>query len=514
MRPPMSRRGMWQQRAMSAMGRVTNVSFPHWLAQYSVATYLLTLVLVTLVYSTYMLPWYYMLSGVVSVLVFFFYGWSLAKRTSPLKLRKEKTFEQRIFWIAFIPRITWMICIYLIFMQNYGNAFGFEKMDASGYDMLGYSFKVAISEGHFMAEWNSEKGYLDISDMGYATYLGFIYLLTGTGGVTSFEGIGADNLGIVVARLLKCVWSSLTVLLIYRLAKRNFGEQPARVAAIFCALWPNFWYYCGVHLKEVEMVFLVVLYIERAEHMLRSRRFTAWEVGPVVLIAAILFTFRTPLAMVAILSLLFAIVMSSSRVVTWGKRIIVGGLVVALVGVTIGTRIEEKSYELMESVQSGQQKGNMEWRAVRKDGNAFSKYAGAAVFAPMIFSIPFPTMVDATGEQQVQMLLNGGNFIKNILSFFALLALIVLLMSGRWREYLLQISFILGYLVVLVFSAFAHSERFHQPAMPFEFMLAAYGLSIAVTKLKYKRWFMYWCGLMFIAAIAWNWFKLAGRGLL
>lgn len=49
--------------------------------------------------------------------------------------------------------------------------------------------------------------------------------------------------------------------------------------------------------------------------------------------------------------------------------------------------------------------------------------------------------------------------------------------------------------------------------MAFEFMFAAYGLSIAVTQKKYKRWFTYWCALMFIAAIAWNWFKLAGRGL-
>ena len=71
----------------------------------------------------------------------------------------------------------------------------------------------------------------------------------------------------------------------------------------------------------------------------------------------------------------------------------------------------------------------------------------------------------------------------------------------------------LGYLVVLVMSVFAQAERFHQPIMPFEFMFAAYGLCIAVTKPKYKRWFMYWCGLMFVACIAWSWFKLAGRGL-
>ena len=75
------------------------------------------------------------------------------------------------------------------------------------------------------------------------------------------------------------------------------------------------------------------------------------------------------------------------------------------------------------------------------------------------------------------------------------------------------LSFMLGYLVVLAVSTFAQSERFHQPVMPFELMFAAYGLSIAVIQKKYKRWFTYWCAIMFVACVAWNWFKMAGRGL-
>ena len=108
---------------------------------------------------------------------------------------------------------------------------------------------------------------------------------------------------------------------------------------------------------------------------------------------------------------------------------------------------------------------------------------------------------------------NGGNFVKNIISGFTIFAMIMLLMSGKWREHLVPLSFMLGYVAVLAMSSFAHSERFHQPAMPFELMFAAYGLSIAVTQKRYKRWFTYWCGLMFVAAIVWNWFKIAGRGL-
>ena len=222
------------------------------------------------------------------------------------------------------------------------------------------------------------------------------------------------------------------------------------------------------------MVFLAVLFVEQADQMLRSRQFSAWKVIPVLLIAAALFTVRTPLGFVAILALVFSLVMSST--------------------ILPALKAERKD-------QGGGQQ-------------TFAKYAGAAVFAPMIFTLPFPTMVRPFEGQEVQQLNHGGNFIKNIISAFTIFAMVMLLMSGRWREHLLPLSFVLGYLVVLSLSAFAQSERFHQPTMPLEFMFAAYGLSIAVTKQKYKRWFTYWCALMFVAAVAWNWFKLAGRGLM
>ena len=523
MQPPMPQGGAFVPPQISRRGRrrmAEQVIFPKWLSKNALIAYFLALAVVTFMYSTYSIPWYYMLSGVVSMMVFFLYGAKAAQDTSIEKIRKEKNYEKRIFLIAFIPRVIWMFLIYTIFMNSYGNAFGFENADATYYDTLGRDFAQGFREGHIFSTWKDMTNYLDVSDMGYALYVGLIYWLTGATEIAS-HALGAavttNPIGIISVRLLKCLWSSLTVILLYRLAKRNFGAQTARVAAIFCALWPNFWYYCGAHLKETEMVFLAVLFVEQADQMLRSRQFTAWKVIPVLLIAAAMFTVRTPLGLVAILALVFSIVMSSTRVVSWGKRIVVGFMAIALIGIVAGNRIEERAIGLIEQAQGDYQEGNMRWRSERKDasGNTqrFAKYAGAAVFAPMIFTIPFPTMVRPFEGQEVQQLLNGGNFIKNILSGFTILALIMLLLSGKWREHLLPLSFMLGYLVVLTFSAFAHSERFHQPIMPLEMMFAAFGLSVVITKKKYKRWFTYWCVLIFVAAIAWNWFKMAGRGL-
>ena len=476
--------------------------WPKWLTQYAISVYVLALAIVTMRYASHSLPWYYMLSGMVSVLVFFLYGSKVVKETAIDKIRKEKRFEKQIFTIAITLRLIWVILIYTIFTQTYGDAFGFENADATYYNELGRFTAELITNGnfHFYDEITKWSGSDEISDMGYGIYLGFVYALT-------------DN-SILVVRIAKCLWSSLTVVLIYRLAKRNFGDQTARYAAAFCALWPNFWYYCGCHLKETEMVFLAVLFVEQADQMLRSRQFTAWKVVPILLIAAALFTFRTPLGLVALLALVFSVVMSSQRIVSWGKRITVGILAVLLIAVTMGSRIEEQSRGLIDQVRSGQQERNMQWRASgRKNSNSFAKYAGKSVFAPMIFTIPLPSMVSPFEGQNVQQLLNGGNYVKNIVSGFTIFAMFLLLLSGKWREHLLPLSFMLGYLVVLTMSNFAQSERFHQPAMPLEFMFAAFGLSVVLTNKKYKRWFGYWCIIMFVGALAWNWFKMAGRGL-
>ena len=482
--------------------RETLLKFPSWLNKYAVVVYVMALLIVTGMYSAYSMPWYYLLLGVVSVTLFFGYGMNLTKRYAVNKIKREANFEKRIFGIAFLLRAIWVITIYAIFMTYYGDAFGFENADASYYNDLGQFVAGLIDKGnfHFYDEISKWSGNEDIADMGYGVYVGFIYYLT-------------DN-SIIAVRLLKCIWSSLAVVLLYRLAKRNFGAQVARIAAIMVTLWPNFWYYCGAHLKETEMVFLAVLFVEQADQMLRSRQFTVWKIVPVLLIGALIFGFRTPLALVAILALLFTIVMSSTKVVTWGKRIIIGALAVLLIGVTMGNRIEEQARELIEKAQSDRQQTNMEWRGEREHGNTFAKYAGATVFAPMIFTLPFPTMVRPFEGQDLQQLLNGGNFVKNIMSFFVIFALGMLLLTGEWREHLLPLSFMLGYIVVLVMSEFAQSERFHQPIMAFEFMFAAYGMSLVTTKKKYRQWFLCWCIIMFIACLGWNWFKLKGRGMI
>ncbi|HRS68371.1 MAG TPA: hypothetical protein P5564_07165, partial [Paludibacteraceae bacterium] len=108
--------------------------------------------------------------------------------------------------------------------------------------------------------------------------------------------------------------------------------------------------------------------------------------------------------------------------------------------------------------------------------------------------------------------MNGGYFIRNFLAFFVLLALFKDIKSKKWRNYIFIYAFMFGYLGIIAFSEFAQSERFHLPAVPFLLILAAHGISEFTN--QDKRAFSIYMVLLFVAIIGWNWFKLAGRGLI
>jgi hypothetical protein len=203
------------------------------------------------------------------------------------------------------------------------------------------------------------------------------------------------------------------------------------------------------------------------------------------------------------------LIFTSTKVIGFGKRIIlIVWMIVAVVffiGGTISTEVES-----VWADRANNQQSSMKMRATEKNGNKFAKYVTGAVFAPIIFVIPFPTLVE-TPLQQNQKLINGGNFVKNIMAFFTFIALFWVVRNKKWRDYLLIGSFTIGYLMVISLSAFGQSERFHLPALPFELILAAYGISLITN--KEKKYFNWWMILIFIAIVAWSWIKLAGRGM-
>lgn len=472
---------------------------PKRVTSWAMLTYVAAIFCCNILFASHMLHWQWWFFGAIEVFGFFYFANRLSKGWFYLK---PLHFAQKLFWTAFFLRAIWVVISYILYQKWTGTAFTIDAGDELFYNEVAQHAANMMRNG----DWNiysnivAYSGNIQFSDMGYPIYLTFVYWIFGG--------------SIVVARLIKAIFGAWTAVLMYKLASRNFGEQVGRMTAIIFMLMPNLIYYCSFQLKEVEMVFLCILFVERADFLLRKGKLAFLPTAALMLIPSIMFTIRTALAAVMVMAFFCALLLSNERIVSWGRRalLLTLALIFAGVVVTTSTSIGQDIQQMWQTRGSNQQV-NMEWRTVRDNGNKFAKYAGAAVFAPMIFTIPFPTMVE-TPHQENQKMIHGGNFVKNILSGFTIVALFILLFSGDWRKYVLPLAILCGYLVVLVFSTFAQSERFHLPIVPFTLMFAAYGISKMNEVWWIKKYYPYWCALMFVAAVAWNWFKLAGRGMI
>ena len=176
----------------------------------------------------------------------------------------------------------------------------------------------------------------------------------------------------------------------------------------------------------------------------------------------------------------------------------------------LGSRISLEVEKYWDD-KSANQTLSMQHRAVQDDGNKFAVYGSTKIFVPVILVAPFPTLVYIYNQEN-QMLLNGMYYVRNIYGFFVTVALFLLWRRKALRNHTLILTLLFGYLSVIASSGFALSERFHIPIVPFLIILASYG----ITQMNngYKKYYFPYLILMAIIIIGWNWFKLAGRGII
>lgn len=462
--------------------------FPRFFSVRAIICYVVTLILVSAFFMRFVLPFQFMLFGLVFVIVFFTYSNKLSMSWRRLK---PASFSKKLFITALIIRIVYVVFIYFYYIEMTGLPHMYYPGDELFYEYMG----TIVKNGEYTI-WTYNQALKEIrvvfSDSGYCWWLAFENTIFGTHPLPY--------------RIVKCVLDAYSCVLMYKLAKRNFGEYTGRMAAIFCMLIPNKWYYCGLTLKETEMAFMAILFVERADAALHSKQITIKNLALPFVIVLAMFTFRTALAAVMVAALVAALIFSSGKQLELWKKIVYTGIFAAWMFMTVGVEMIEETQKLWDNRTENQSVG-YEWRSRT---NSYAQYATASVFAPLIFTIPFSTVVNIQGQEN-QMLLNGANFTKNILSGLTILALFLLLIRGDWRKHVLPIAVMCGYLVVLVFSNFAHSERFHFPVLAFELMFAAYGVSQLTN--KHKRWYVIWLIVICVANFAWSYVKLAGRGI-
>ena len=463
--------------------------FPRQVSTRAILTYVAALLIVQIMYNDYAMPLGYVAVGIVSVVGFFVFT---NQWTHVWKLMNERYFLRYLFLIAVCLRLVWVVGSYFFYLNATGVPFEFEAADSLGYHetaiwLRDYSWSYAF-EAFF------GPGSAGVADSGYALYLTLLYKIFGP--------------NIIIPRIIKSFISAYMCILVYRLAFSTFGESTARMAAIMCALMPNFIIYCGYHLKETEMIFLEVAFLERTDHEHREKKFNLTKLILPTLLAGSLFFFRTVLGAAAVFSFATAVLLSNSPLMKKSQRRLAffgwGVLcLVVLSGGTIMTEVEG----LWEDRDINVENKRMEQTA---RGNQWAQYAKGSVMAPMIFVLPFSTMVNVD-QQYGQQEKHGGNFIRNFMGFFTILGIYEAIRRKKWRDFALIGAFVISYLGVVAMSGFSNSERFLLPGLPCLILIWAYGVS-ALRKSTFKL-LTPWCLVVVLMEVAWAFFKLGSRGL-
>lgn len=462
--------------------------FPKIIADRGLALYFVSLLLVSVAFMSYAMDFMWIALGIAEILLFFLLSNRLTVQWQRLSV---KDYVKDLFVSALLLRIVWVIFSYFFYQSQTGIPFEFEAADSLGYH----------EDAEWLAAepWSMTWSYLfasraEVSDSGYVLYLTTIYKLFGT--------------SIIVARLLKAVYGAATCVLLYRLSARGMGEKVGRMVGIFAMLMPNLIIYCGMHLKETEMLLLIVAFLERADYLMRSKKYNVINIALPIVLAISLFLFRTFLGVVALFSFITALLFVPNQVMKKGRKVMVTMWVILALVVMAGGTIMNEVEQTWNERSSNQQNKRME-QTMR--GNQWAKYATGSVMAPMMFVLPFSTMVD-TGQQN-QMIIHGGNFVKNFMGIFVLIALFnALFVKKNWRHFALIGSFAIGYLGVISLSGFSNSERFLLPAVPCLLIFWAYGISIL--NVKSYRIVKVWYYIIPVMEIGWAVFKIGSRGLL
>lgn len=463
--------------------------FPKQVSLRAITIYLVSLAIVSVLYFRYAMSWGYILLGVTFVSGFFLLSnqWTVNWSGFP-----EKRFIRDVFLVAVILRLVWVIASYFYYLNATGQPFEFDAADAIGYHETAiwlYNNPWAVAFDYFFGPDS-----LGVSDAGYALYLTLLYKIFGP--------------NIIIPRIIKAFISAFTCILIYKLASRMFGEDTGRMAAIMCALMPNLIIYCGYHLKEVEMVFLEVAFLERTDSIIRKKDLKVWSLILPTLLAGSLFLFRTVLGASAIFAFATAILFSSAPTMKKNlRRLAFAGWGILMMLVLSGGTIMTEAEGYWEGKSDNMSKRRME-QTMR--GNRWAQYATGAVMAPMVFVLPFSTMVDVD-QQYAQQEKHGGNFIRNFMGFFAILGIYEAFRRKQWREFSLVGSFIIAYLGIVSLSAFSNSERFLLPGLPCLILIWSYGIS--TLRRPTFRLLKPWSIVVILMEVAWAYFKLGSRGL-
>ena len=416
-----------------------------YIALFGIGIYLLALIVISLLFRDHALQAKWMLWGIGEVLFFFVLTAVFYPRW---KNGSTKTFLLKVFLVALVIRVGYVIAVGYYYYYQTGLAYEYGAGDSRWYHSTGLICAQWLKQGHILYILKylrySTMGY---SDQGYTLWLTLIYTIFGR--------------SMLVPRIFKGLMSAYMCVLIYKLAKRTFGERTGRLAAVMCVFTPILIQICGIHTKEMELIFLSIFALERIDYLIRSKHYTFWNILVPILLTALTFGFRTITGMCIIFAALVFIFLSPSDLIAKRSKIItIAGVVMvffAFLFSPIGREMKiiyrlkfsDLSYQSEKYEEMGMKHGNL---------------AKSWYMAPGAFVLPLAPMVEESPDHNK--MIHGSTYVKNFLAFFAMLAIVIAFRQKKWRDFSLIGAYELSYLAIIMFSFAANSERFHEPAVP------------------------------------------------
>lgn len=460
--------------------------------QRSVLLYAILLMTVSVAFFSHSLPVVWIVLGVTVVLLSFSYMCRLIRQWFHLP---EKQFSKKVFWTAFWVRTVYVVFSYVFYNLMTGIPFEFETADARFYHLEGVRLARFFLAGNF--DVGSLTFLPKLSSQGIVTLMGIVYAM-------SFDSI-------IAFRIVNSFLGSWLCLMVFDIANRSFGEKAARISAVLAVVAPPLIYYCGLHLKEAVIVFLVVLFIDIGDRLLRARQMSARDVLLLFLTTVLMVFFRNALAVVLIISFVAALVLTTGRLSPVFRRIAITFVLfffaVAVFSLDLVSEAEEETIRYLGYMETNVE-DHMQHIAAR--GNELATMANRAIFAPLALIGPLPTLVDT--QQDNSSMMAGSMFFRNVIGFFMIAGILLMVRNKQWRDHVFLLAVFFLWLFVLANSGYALQDRFHLILLPIIVIFSGNFILNADEKLvKYFNMYLLFLGVLIFV---WNTFKLAGRGLL
>ncbi len=446
---------------------------------------------ITLLFFNYAMPIGVLIAG-QSIVFLFFLG--LNYFSKQWVNSSYVSLEARIFYISLILRVIFVGYQYLLTYWLSPASFPFEISAADSW--VYHNVALELMESSF-GDWFEiiETRMKSRSDFGFPIYQGLLYSLFGP---YTF-----------VVRFFNAIFGSLTVVMLGRIVNISWGDAHAKMTAIIAMLFPTLIWFCGIQLKETIMVFVLVSAFYMIWKMRSKLKWSVTDILLVLLLCFILFFFRTFLAVLVFISVLLIIFTYKSKSInSWGLFSIMISLYLfySIVASTdifkdVNSQIEDSSDFFSRNLESEKNfLGNV----------TFDQVALAPVIIAASVITPFPSYLNTEARQLSIYTRFQNDLVRNMMYFF-MYAGLYFTFKKRFKEYTGILFFLMAYLGVITAAANSFQARFHMPIIPF--VIVFMGIGIVELNPRFNRMWLVYLMLIFIAQLAWTYFKLDIRGI-